>query len=241
MKKIILLILTAVVLAACGQTNNTSNSSDEVVQPIQADLQVPKRAEPGKKITFKVTVTQNEKAVNDADEVKFEIWQEGSKSNSEMVKAKHTKNGIYIVKKTFDQKGIYYVQSHVTARQMHTMPKAKINIGNAKKKDTTKKEHNRHHSQTKVEFQPPEKITKGEEAAFTANVSTKHEPLSDASVTMEIWQKNSKKHEWVNMEETSSGRYEAKTTFKNKGNYQIKVHVKKDEIHYHNVFEVNVK
>lgn len=243
MKKMILLILTAAVLTACGQTDDTSHSSDEVVQPVRADLKVPEKAPTNKKVTFKVTVKQDGKAVKNADEVKFEIWKDGSKDSSEMIEAKHTKDGIYLVEKNFNQKGIYHVQSHVTARQMHTMPKKEINVGNAKEsKGTTKEkqEHGHDHSETNVKFQPPETITSGEKAAFTADVTNKQEPLKEASVTMEIWQKNDKKHEWINMTEQSGATYKGKTTFDKKGTYQIKVHVKKEEIHYHQIFKVTV-
>ncbi|WP_175631915.1 FixH family protein [Virgibacillus siamensis] len=244
MKKIILLLFTAAVLAACGQTDNTSSSSDEVVQSIKADLKVPENAGIGDKVTFKVSVKQDGKAIEDADEVKFEIWKNGAKNKSDMIEAEHTSGGIYVVKKTFDQKGIYYVQSHVTANQMHTMPKKKINIGNAKaNKDRSgeKHEHGHHHSQTKVNFNPPETITAGKKTTFTVNVSTKEKPLQNGSVTLEIWQENQDKHQWLNMTEQSGGTYKGKTTFDKTGAYQIKVHVKKDDIHYHKVFKTKVK
>ncbi|WP_174614271.1 FixH family protein [Virgibacillus ihumii] len=240
MKKMIMLILTATVLAACGQSDDTSSSDSEVVQPIRADLNVPEKGDTDETVTFKVTVTQDGKAVKDADEVKFEIWREGSKDDSEMIEANNMKDGAYTVENTFTGKGIYYIQSHVTAKQMHTMPKAKINIGNAQaSKDKTDKEQGHHHSQTTVKFHPPEKITADESAAFTATVSTKQEPLSAASVTMEIWQESDEKHDWVTMTEQNAGTYQAKTTFKNSGTYKIKVHVKKGDIHYHNVFKIN--
>lgn len=132
MKKVMLLLLIVTMLAACGQTDDTSSSTDNVVEPIRAQLKVPQQADSGKTVTLKVTVTQGGKAITNADEVKFEIWREGSKKNSDMINAKHTKNGMYMIEKTFNQKGIYYVQSHVTAKHMHTMPKTKINIGNTK-------------------------------------------------------------------------------------------------------------
>ncbi|PLS18224.1 hypothetical protein CVD28_08020 [Bacillus sp. M6-12] len=43
-----------------------------------------------------------------------------------MLKTDHKKEGIYTAKNTFTTGGIYYVQSHVTARSLHSMPKKKI-------------------------------------------------------------------------------------------------------------------
>lgn len=133
MKKIMIILVAVVVLilTACGQSDDNSNgSSDDVVQSIKADLKVPKQAEKGETLTLAVTVTQDGKQVEDADEVKFEIWKDGMKNGSEMIKANHTGDGKYTVEKTFNKKGIFHVQSHVTARQMHTMPKKEINVGN---------------------------------------------------------------------------------------------------------------
>ena len=54
----------------------------------------------------------------------------GSKADKhEKVEIKHTENGIYRLEKSFPQEGTYYIISHVTARDMHNMPKKEFTIG----------------------------------------------------------------------------------------------------------------
>lgn len=131
---IIFLIVLTGFLAACGQSgdtdNNTSAEPDTSV-PIEADLEVAEQAEKDEKVTFTVTVTQDGEAVSDASEVEFEIWEDGNKEESEMIEADNAGDGAYTVEKTFDTDAVYHVQSHVTARTMHTMPVKKIAIGSA--------------------------------------------------------------------------------------------------------------
>jgi hypothetical protein len=60
--------------------------------------------------------------------VKFEIWR-AHDENHEKVEIKHAENGIYRLERTFEQEGTYYIISHVTARDMHNMPKKEFVIG----------------------------------------------------------------------------------------------------------------
>ena len=57
---------------------------------------------------------------------------------SEMIKATHEKDGVYSIRKTFKEAGIYYVQTHVTARDMHVMPKKQFLVGNISKEEMEK-------------------------------------------------------------------------------------------------------
>ncbi|MFB4167855.1 FixH family protein [Virgibacillus sp. JSM 102003] len=245
MKKMMIFLFIIIVLTACGQSEETDKgTTGDVVKAINAKLEVPKKADKEQDVTFSVTVTQDNKPVEDASEVEFEIWKEGLKDKSEMIAAEHSGDGKYTVQKSFDEAGVYHVQSHVTARTMHTMPKEKISIGDVKattKTDKNKKESDESHSHLSINLKQPEKVTVGKEANFSVKVLQKEEILEKASVTLEIWQKNNEKHEWIDMSETSSGTYETTTTFKNSGTYTINVHVKKEEIHGHKEFTAEVQ
>ncbi|MGP4105551.1 FixH family protein [Virgibacillus sp. L01] len=245
MKKMMTLLFIIIVLAACGQSEDTdTGASGDVVKAIDAKLDVPEKADKDQDITFSVTVTQDNKPVEDASEVEFEIWKDGLKDKSEMIAAEHTGDGEYTVQKSFDEAGVYHVQSHVSARTMHTMPKAEISIGDVKtttKEDKNKQEADKSHSHLSINLQQPEKITAGKEATFEVEVLQEEEVLKNASITLENWQKNKENHEWIDMSETSPGTYETTTTFKNSGTHIVNVHVKKEEIHGHKEFSAEVK
>ncbi|MGM7636225.1 FixH family protein [Bacillus sp. Hm123] len=123
----IVMICALFLLGACGQQKQQNENA--APQPIEAQLTVPETAAVNEEVTFTTKVTQGEETVEDADEVQYEVWQEGKKEDSEMIEAEKDEEGNYVVKKTFEQDGIYQVQVHVSARGLHTMPKKPITIG----------------------------------------------------------------------------------------------------------------
>ena len=116
-------------LAACAPKEE--QKTNQPLEPIEASMDLPEKAGLNEKVTISTKVTQGGEPIDDADEVKYEIWKDGSKENSEMLEAVFEEDGVYTVKKTFNEEAVYYVQVHVTARNLHTMPKSAISIGNA--------------------------------------------------------------------------------------------------------------
>ncbi|MFC5732848.1 FixH family protein [Cytobacillus gottheilii] len=141
MKKwIVSLGLISIVLAGCGNNGDDSNNNEEVPVFVEASLDVPESAELGEEVSFTVTVMQGSEPVDDADEVVFEIWQGEDREQSEEIEAVSEGDGKYTVQKAFAEDGVYSVQSHVTARDLHTMPKKTITVGNAADADQTEQE-----------------------------------------------------------------------------------------------------
>ncbi|SFA88645.1 YtkA-like [Lentibacillus halodurans] len=240
-------IMIIALLGACGQTENTDHeTSDEpdTAKPIEADLEVPEQGKKNEPVTFTVTVTQDGEAVSDASEVEFEIWQDGNKDESEMIEADNANDGQYTIEKTFTAEGVYHVQSHVTARSMHTMPVKEITVGNAEAAVQTNKgsegEESHSHSHASIDLQQPDTITAGSETPYAVQVLHQNEPLENASVTLETWRKNDNKHEWTDLNEDTAGTYEGSVTFTESGTYHINVHVEKEEIHKHEEFTAEV-
>jgi protein SCO1/2 len=98
-------------------------------QPLDVNIVLnPDTVQTGQPETLMAVVSQGDKKVNDADEVMFEVWKKG-KSQHQMVKGESKGNGTYVMEKTFDDPGTYFVMSHVTARGQHVMPKKKITVG----------------------------------------------------------------------------------------------------------------
>ncbi|MGJ7909544.1 FixH family protein [Neobacillus sp. LXY-1] len=121
-------VLFIISAAACGNTTKKEDSG-KMPEMVEVHLSVnPDKAEPNQQVTFEAKVTQGSEAVTDADEVVFEIWR-SKDENHEKIKVKHAENGIYRLEKSFTQEGTYYFVSHVTARNMHNMPKTEFTVG----------------------------------------------------------------------------------------------------------------
>lgn len=137
MKKwMIMMVITtlAVIAAACGaEKAETESETNEAgaPEPIEVALHVPEQTDINETVALEATVTQSGEAVSDADEVKFEVWKEGEKENSIMIDSVNDGEGVYTAEASFDEEAAYYVQVHVTARQMHRMPKTVVLVGNA--------------------------------------------------------------------------------------------------------------
>src|SRR6476469_4647719 len=91
-RMIFLSVLCLVFLASCG---NQKAKQDQMPEMLNVDLSIsPEKGEVNQPVTFKAKVTQGKEAVNDADEVTFEIWR-SKDPNHEKVQIKKASNGIY--------------------------------------------------------------------------------------------------------------------------------------------------
>jgi hypothetical protein len=153
MKKLLVIILVTfagLLTAACSQ-----QEVEEEPQFLDVQLTaIPDKAQVNEEITFEAKVTYGPEEVKDADEVKFEIWRAHAEEHEKIV-VEHSENGIYRLKKSFNEEGTYYLVSHVTARSMHNMPKIEFIVGNASEpeegtssemddKEMNKDEHSEH-------------------------------------------------------------------------------------------------
>lgn len=126
-----LLFLALLIVSACGNKEDQDQADTELPEFVEVKLTVtPEHGQANEPIVFEAKVTQGEENVEDADEVKFEIWR-AKDENHEKVTVKHAEDGIYRLEKSFSQEGTYYIISHVTARDMHNMPKKEFVIGTA--------------------------------------------------------------------------------------------------------------
>lgn len=115
--------ITIMLLSACG-----GNDADELLM-LEVDFPVPEEADVGEMVELKAIVTYGDESVTDADEVVFEVWEKGKKDESEKIDAKNHEDGTYTAEYTFDHDGIFEMYAHTTARDLHTMPKKEIVIG----------------------------------------------------------------------------------------------------------------
>lgn len=131
---IIIGIMISLTLVACG--NDTDNESDSnlneatnELKSLDVDFPLQETADVDEEVTLEASVTYGDEAVEDADEVVFEYWLKGDKDNSTKIESDNNEDGTYTQTVTFEEEGIYEIYAHTTAREMHTMPKKAINVG----------------------------------------------------------------------------------------------------------------
>jgi hypothetical protein len=249
---ILLPLISILVLGACssqegnqGDHGNGHGGEGELTA-ISADLNVPAQAEAGETVQFLTHVTQGDENITEATKVEYEVWKEGQKEQSEMIESEHQSNGEYTAEKTFEEDGIYHVQVHVTANDMHTMPKKQITVGNAEaaheSHSAEEGDHDHGHDEVSIQLMKPESVTVGTETELTAHLAKGGESLTDVDVRFEIWLDGSEKHEWVETDDSKEGSYSGSFTFSQAGLYYITVHVENDEgLHEHKEEELTVE
>jgi hypothetical protein len=138
MRKLMVMMLAFLsIVSACDKGQPTH----EVPEFVEVELTVhPETGKVNQPIVFEAKVTQGNESVEDAQEVKFEIWR-AQDENHEKILVEHAGNGIYRLEKTFEEEGTYYIISHVTARDMHNMPKKEFIIGQPSEPEDQKNAH----------------------------------------------------------------------------------------------------
>lgn len=245
MKKLIVLIVTLsfVFLAACGNSNydNATNSTsdkeaEQSLKPLKVEfITEPDAFQPGEEGIIKVKVTKGDENVADADEVQFEIWKDENQDESKKFDVENEGEGIYSLKHTFTEKGNYNVISHVTARSSHTMPRKEFNVGNIEVSSS----HGE--NDLMVMLMKPDTIKANKEVMLMAHLQKDNKPFSEASVRFEYWKEGQEKHTFTDTKENEKGQYQAKVTFDELGNYTVKIHFKKGELHSHKEEKVEVQ
>jgi hypothetical protein len=134
---IVMMLAFLSIISACDK----DQPSHKVPEFIEVELTVhPETGQVNQPILFEAKVTQGNESVEDANEVKFEIWR-AQDENHEKILVEHAENGIYRLEKAFEEEGTYYIISHVTARDMHNMPKKEFIVGQPSEPEDPKNAH----------------------------------------------------------------------------------------------------
>ncbi|MFB6467492.1 FixH family protein [Cytobacillus sp. Hz8] len=250
-KYFIIMACLLVILTACGKKDDqqAEQTDGDMAALINAKIEMPEKVEVGEKVPIAVRVTRNDQPVDDADEVKFEIWMDGDKDTSKTVAAKHTKNGLYQMNQTFEHNGTYYIQSHVTARSMHSMPKQAIQIGETEvthDHHSTQENHDaeaeqHHHGDITIHLIKPEHFQANVKYNLSVHIEKSETPINNAYVKYEILKDGETVPNWVITQSGKQGEYIGEVTFPSKGKYMIKIHVENNEgLHEHQEEAVTV-
>ncbi|WP_432352392.1 FixH family protein [Sporosarcina sp. A2] len=257
MKKRQLVVSTALIAllaTGCGQNdeaNKNASTEDEMVVPIAVEVTVPETGEAGELVHLAAAVTQGDEKVTDANDVEYEIWQEGKKEESWMVKSNQKTDGLYEADATFENDGVYHVQVHVTARDMHTMPMKQITIGKGEtqtavsEESTEAHEHHGHHGQTvgfSMHFMEPENIKMNEPAMMMVHLQQDEKALEQARVRLEVViNDQADKAQWVTLTEDKAGEYMGEVPFDESGTASVTVHVENDTgLHEHETHTLTI-
>ena len=79
---------------ACGKEDDVITEVAPA-EPLEVELTVTESVEVNEAVTMEALVTQGEEGVEDADEVVFEIWEEGKQDKGEKIDSVNEKKGIY--------------------------------------------------------------------------------------------------------------------------------------------------
>ncbi|MCM3122978.1 MULTISPECIES: FixH family protein [unclassified Mesobacillus] len=256
MKKILSLFIAVMfLLAACSAGQDKKEGSlEDPPELLEVSISTPEKIELNQEVTIEAKVTQGGKKVTDADEVKFEIWQSGQDEH-EILPAQNKKNGIYAIKKTFNEGGNYFIAAHTTANRMHSMPKKEIVVAGSETEpssfaDGEKENHeshaeheqiDHHNSEVEFEFLIPSKIKSNQPTELSTKIVQEQKLISEARVRFEIWQENETAHQFVDAKEISPGTYNTEYTFPSRGHFNVKIHVEKGNIHDHTEKSVDVE
>jgi hypothetical protein len=230
---LLILLVTVLIVAACGKEEEKVQQTSPPL-PISVDLQVPEPAETGQEVELVVMVTQGEEVVTDASEVEFDIINDNS--GEKKVVPAELQDELYTAVVTLEQPGSYSVTSHVTARDMHTMPTKVIEVtgeGLEASGPIAEDHGHAHHHGAVIDFADGT-ATADKNTQLSTTITLNDAPLTEAAVRFEIWKDGSEKHDWVDTKEAGNGQYDTEYTFTESGKYFVQVHVEKDpDIHDH--------
>lgn len=247
------MLALSIVTVACGSKNENiqkeGTEEENELLPLNVEIEtLPDTLKANEVVTINAYVTLGEEEVEDANEVQFQIWEKGKEEDDEFIDATHVGSGTYTIEKTFDHDGIFYVVAHVTARNMHNMPKKELIVGDGESEEHShdshgeeESEHHHHESQLFIELNPKE-AKSNNETELSVEVKQNDELFSGAKVSYEIWKGEDHKHEYVDaVESNGSGTYVAQYTFTEAGVYDVRIHIESESLHDHVEKEITVE
>lgn len=243
----VLLALVLAMLVACNNdepTNDeaTTDEEDELVA-LEVEFNVPETADADETVELEAIVTFGDEMVDDADEVDFEYWEGEDKDNSTTIDSVNEGEGRYTAEVEFETDGVYSIYAHTTARDMHTMPKKEVIVGEGDQGESDSESDDHAGNGFNIHFMEPEDVDSETDTELMVHLQMDEETFEDAEVRYEIIDdNNSGQVNWVDASETDAGEYVATHSFSDAGTYTIQVHVEDDEgLHEHEEFTVEVK
>ncbi|MCM3759189.1 FixH family protein [Alkalihalobacillus oceani] len=128
-------LISSLIIIGCSSDKENQANHIEVPEVITVNINAPEQVDIHERVRLSTSVYQGEEAVDDAREVMFEVWKNEERESGELIEGEWTEDGLYEIDYTFESEGIYILQTHVTARDMHVMPKKMIIAGEVPNED----------------------------------------------------------------------------------------------------------
>ncbi len=246
--RITIIAILCLFLTACSteQPAPSKPTESEIPLPLSVSFHVePMLLKTEEVATIQVEVKQGDKLIEDANQVEFEIWKENQEKH-DIVPAENKGKGVYSIMERFHDPGTYFIMYHVTARDMHTMKEMQIVVEGverpAAETEAPKQVVEHHHHGTTIHFMPGQEVRANQETTFTAHIlADDKQPLTGGKVEFEYWKSGEMNHQFVGAAAKEGGHYVAKVTLSSAGEYQVKTHLEKGEIHDHITTPLTVK
>lgn len=120
-------------LGACSPKEDAAELYTQE-SPLQADITMPDDYS-GSRDQIKIELTQNGKAVADADFVHVEIWKGDGSFHDGMEEAENAGKGMYTFNKNLTEDGLYYIKVHAGNNGSTIMPTLPFAVGELSKAD----------------------------------------------------------------------------------------------------------
>ncbi len=237
------MIVVVGMLVACSDNEEHEVITEPLeLEQLMVDLTVTNEVEVDETVDMSAFVTIGDRKIDEADEVVYEIWEEGKKSESVTIDSNNEGEGIYTAETSFEHDGLYHIQVHVTAEVQHAMPVETVTVGDGGEYEESD-EPEYHTEGFAMHFMKPANVEVGKEDSLLVHIELNDEALEELDVRYEIWHEGDPdKHDWIEATEENAGEYNALYTFVEKGKYTIVIHVEDDdELHEHeeHIIEVN--
>lgn len=240
----ITLVCISLVLAACGKDSKDTLTDQDELLDLNVEFELPEEVDVGDTILLEATVTHGDELVKDADDVNFEYWEDGNQDDNITVDSTNNGDGTYTAEISLDHDGVFMMYAHVTARDLHTMPKRSVIAGDGTPFEGGDDDHEHESAEGfHMHFMEPKETLTNDDTELIVHLTMDDEPFEEAEVRYEIWNDDiSDKRDWVDAEETENGEYVATHTFAEAGTYTIQIHVEDDDgLHEHEEHEVDVE
>src|SRR5699024_10743184 len=96
-------------------------------------------------------------------EVVFEYWEQGNEEDSINVDAVNNEDGTYTAEIDFYHDGAFEMYAHTDAKELHTMPKKAVAVGDAKVDENAEEQEHHHAERFEMQFKKMENVQSCEE------------------------------------------------------------------------------
>lgn len=246
MKRLVLVVVIGLVMGivtACGKEDDHEVIAEPPeLEQISVELTVTNEVDVDETVHMSSLVKIGDRKIDDADEVVYEIWEEGKKDESVTIDSVNEGEGIYTAETSFDEDGLFHIQVHATAEMQHSMPIETVTVGDGGTyEESTESDY--HTEGFAMHFMKPTDVEAGDEGELLVHIELHEEALADLAVRYEVLHENNPdQHDWVDATEENAGEYQASYTFEEAGAYTVVIHVEGDEeLHEHEEHIIEVK